>query len=364
MRSRLLSIAEAVMKQPVAPFRETAVQEHIKTFCRDRNLPVRQDKMGNLRVGWGLDSRAPALVLEAHMDHPGFVMEKDSRGHRVSAVFHGSVEKSYFKGTPVRVATADGERTGRVVTEPKDILPRGLRMKLELNGPVKRGDIGMWDVPVFRVRQDTLTARACDDLAGCAALLTCLDVLAESGARPNVEALFTVAEEAGLHGALYVCRQGRLPRNAVVVSIETSREWAQARRGDGVVARVGDRGRVFDPPVTQFIMEMAGKLADRIPGFKVQRKLMDGGTCESSVYQAFGYKTGAVCVPLGNYHNRDFARGRIAAERVSIADLTALAHLLVGMSENLGELNRALNPKKPRYREQRGPLGERFMVKA
>ena len=363
MRKSLLSIAEPLMRLPTAPFREEAVRAHIREFCQARGMTVRQDAMGNLMADWGLRAASPTLVLEAHMDHPGFIMEKDSRRNRTSAVFYGRVEENYFPGSPVRVFTADGERTGHVVGRPVALSPRGLRVALTLNGPVKRGDLGMWNVPAFRVNGDTLAARVCDDLAGCAALLTCLDRLARKKRRPNVMALFTVAEEAGLNGAIYVCRKKALSTNAIIVSIETSREWPHARRGGGVVVRVGDIGAVFDPRVTRFMMHAAETVARQDRAFKVQRKLMDGGTCESSVYQAFGYATGAVCVPLGNYHNRNFARGRIAAERISVSDLMSMTRLFIGMADGLSELGRFLHPPRPVYREKRSLLGERFMVK-
>lgn len=218
MRERLLAIAEPLMRLPTAPFREEAVRTHIRDFCRARGMAVRQDAMGNLMADWGLRAAAPTLVLEAHMDHPGFI-------------------------------------------------------------------------------------------------------------------------------------------------IETSREWPHARRGDGVVVRVGDVGAVFDPRVTRFMMHAAETVARHDRAFKVQRKLMDGGTCESSVYQAFGHATGAVCIPLGNYHNRNFARGRIAAERISIPDLVSMTQLFVGMAERMTDLGRFLYPPRPVYREIRGPLGERFMAK-
>ena len=54
---------------------------------------------------------------------------------------------------------------------------------------------------------------------------------------------------------------------------------------------------------------------------------MSGGTCEATAFTAFGYETGALAVPLGNYHNVD-PDGCLAAEYVSPRDLTNLALLL------------------------------------
>ena len=62
--------------------------------------------------------------------------------------------------------------------------------------------------------------------------------------------------------------------------------------------------------------------------FRWQRKLMDGGTCEGTAFQAYGYRVGALCVPLLNYHNMG-ENGRIAAEAVSLSDLTNLVRWML-----------------------------------
>ena len=74
----------------------------------------------------------------------------------------------------------------------------------------------------------------------------------------------------------------------------------------------------------------------------------------------FGYAAAAACVPLGNYHNRDFRRGRIAAERVSVSDLVNLVKLFVAMVKRSGELNDFVRERAPVYREERRDLGERL----
>ncbi len=143
--------------------------------------------------------------------------------------------------------------------------------------------------------------------------------------------LFTVAEEAGCSGAKRLALGGRIPKKAHIVAIETSRELPTARIGDGVVIRVGDSRSIFSPAMTRFMEHVAGPLRRHSPDFRVQRKLMDGGSCEGSVYHAFGYTCGAACVPLGNYHNRDYRRKRIAAEYVSVDDLVNMVRLFAGM---------------------------------
>ena len=104
---------------------------------------------------------------------------------------------------------------------------------------------------------------------------------------------------------------------------------------EGVVVRVGDKASVFDPGLTAEIWAIAEH-----EGIPSQRCLMSGGTCEGSAYQAFGYKTAALCVPLGNYHNCAIDGG-IAPEYVSIADTVAMARLCFAIASGTSDFDPA-----------------------
>ena len=45
---------------------------------------------------------------------------------------------------------------------------------------------------------------------------------------------------------------------------------------------------------------------------------MPGGTCEATVYDAYGYTAAAVCIPLGNYHNMDRGKKKIGPEYIDV----------------------------------------------
>src|SRR5580693_2576414 len=62
---------------------------------------------------------------------------------------------------------------------------------------------------------------------------------------------------------------------------------------------------------------------------------MSGGSCEGTAFQTFGYRTGALCIALGNYHNcaQD---DRIETEYVSLSDLTDLVELCVAIAQDKG----------------------------
>src|SRR6202011_3112787 len=116
---------------------------------------------------------------------------------------------------------------------------------------------------------------------------------------------------------------GIVPHTVTVISLETSSEkGGPAKMGEGVVVRVGDKTSIFDAAATASLLQIAK--AAEIP---VQRCLMSGGTCEATAYQLYGYRCGALCVALGNYHNCG-PDTQIAAEFVSVEDVTGMVRLM------------------------------------
>ena len=360
LQKKILEIAEAVLNCPTAPYREQILRKYIKAFCKERAIAVRQDEMGNLITTYGTQYGKEVLAFEAHMDHPGFIVEEDSKNKKASAVFYGGVEKDYFKNAKVRVFSDRRQVSGQIIKikfERKKFIKR---VWLKFEDEVKRGDLAMWDLPAFKVRRGKLYSRACDDCVGCAALLCLFDGLVQKGIKKKVSGIFTVAEEAGLHGAKFLCTNKEISRQTAIITIETSMQLPGAELGDGVVVRVGDLQNVFNPDVTEFIRASAKRIKREDKMFCYQRKLMDAGTCESSIYQDFGYLTGAVCIPLANYHNRNSKSKKIEAEYVSIADLVNLVKLLAGLVEDSSQFKKLMKTTSPKYISWRRSLGERF----
>lgn len=120
--------------------------------------------------------------------------------------------------------------------------------------------------------------------------------------------------------------------------------------GDGVIVRVGDRTSVFDSAGTARLLDIAK--AAEIPHL---RALMQGGTCEATAYALYGYRTVAMCVALGNYHNCG-PNNRIAPEYVSITDAVAMADLCIAASRSkpsdpLAALRKRLEKRMREYKK-------------
>lgn len=347
----LATLARAVLTRPAVSYLEHHVRDYIREFATDRNLEYAEDRYGNAYVAYRRGAVRRPLVLGAHMDHPGFVIE-GVRGRRLDLVFRGGLSAEYGTGEAVRLyGAATGEPTGRAVIETVTAANgriAGARARLE-EGTAAAGDMALWDVTPFSRRGDLILARQCDDLGGCIAVLSTLDRLAATRAAAHVIGLFTRAEEDGLRGAAVVGRERLLPENAIVLAIETSSmAGGRAEQGGGPIVRVGDAIHVFSPKVTQWMTALAQELRTEDPAFAFQRKLMDGGVTEATAYDLYGYETGAACVALGNYHNAG-PKNRVAAETIHLGDLEGLARLCVRMAETTPRFDSYLPGLRKRF---------------
>ena len=342
-RTLVCGLAERLMRQPAAPYFEDATRTEALRFCVEHGLPAAMDTFGNVFVRLNRAPRQRPLVLAAHLDHPGFAVERRLGPRRFVLQFNGRVADAYFrKGARVRL------QPGHV---PACLVRRlrGEERRFEFeaqSAPEVAPVFAVWDLEEFVLRKDRIHGRACDDLIGCAAVLATLRGLQQRRANVNVIGVLSRAEEVGFQGALTIAAEGSLPKEALVVSLETSKELPGVRMGGGVILRVGDKASTFDSASSRFLEEVATELVARSKGFAFQRALMGGGTCEATAYQEFGYTSAALCVALGNYHNSG-PRARIAAEFVSVQDVSGMVDLLVAVAQAMPRFG-ALTGKLPR----------------
>ena len=310
---------------PTAPFAEHKVIEYIERFCGKRkHLKLTRDRAGNVLVRVRIGRRVVRrpVCITAHLDHPGFVADRMTGEGRLRAFWRGGVPRQYFVGAKVRF-DVDGEWVHGVI---RSVTPREKRRNrvdtavVEVPRDVPTGAVGMWDLPDPIVRGTRIYARGCDDLAGASAMLCAIDELVRYGKSCDAYFLFTRAEEVGFVGAIVACRLKTIPAKCFVVAMETSSERPFAKMGDGPILRVGDKASTFTHAATAYCHRIARELARADKRFKYQRKLMDGGTCESSAYCTLGYEATGLCVALGNYHNVDAKRKKLAPEYIDLDD--------------------------------------------
>ena len=369
-RRRYVRWLEQVTSIPTAAGREHLVIAWVRQWAAARrDLVLQEDKAGNLfitmkrgRPPRKAGRRTSPVFITAHLDHPAFVVRAVRPNGTIDMDFRGGVHDPYFRNAVVDLFSASSGRpvaSARVlrldsaakpfkrVTAKLVNSPLGDNSSLGTTAVIRSGDIGRWAFqPTLRrsiIKNGLLRAPACDDLAAVAAALAVLDELRRRPGARHVGVLLTRAEEIGFVGALAACKAKSLPRNARLICLENSRSFPESPIGAGPVLRVGDKSSVFGPELTNRLADVMNDHVSSHPGFKWQRKLMAGGTCEATAFSAFGRRSTCICLPLGNYHNMVDIDGvmagrrpaRLGPEIISIADYLGLIDMLVVCVMNL-----------------------------
>lgn len=332
--SKWISILKSLCSVPTAPFAEQAVMQFVEQFLAERpKLRLSRDRSGNLLVTLRGNSKLPRWVFTAHMDHPGFVARKMLDARTLQADFRGGVEASYFKGSKVRFFDGDRAIPATVMRVDLDRDKRPCGAKLRVSQAVGREVPGMWDQGEGRVVGRKFLSRVCDDLAGAAAALAMIDELSRKPSKAPIAVLLTRAEEEGFIGAIAASIEPQLLKKSDrIIAIETSAAQPYAPQGNGAIIRVGDRTSIFNSGLTYFISQAAIDLAKKDRSFAYQRALMPGGTCEATVYDAYGFAAASICIALGNYHNMDKARKKIAPEHIDLNDWRNMVKLFIAVA--------------------------------
>jgi endoglucanase len=263
------------------------------------------------------------------------VIKPDGERHRARVMPIGEEERRPVGSERVRLARL----------ETSVVIPSNATMQV------------VFDLPDFEFYEGLIRARALDDLAGCAAIVSALKRLAGDDIETAVYGVFTRAEEDGLIGARAMAAAGTLPPETIVVSVEASAVIPGVAQGAGPIIRTGDRTYTFDAGAEQVLVQAAKGLVEDRGEFRWQRALMGGGTCEATAFAVHGYRTTGIALPLGNYHNATASiadpEGRIDAEYIAASDYLGGVDLIerAAITANTGE-----NPLAERLRQV--PPGE------
>jgi putative aminopeptidase FrvX len=367
--TRWIKLAVDLLRLPTSPFHEHNVMLAIWRYARNHGFEVHADAVGNLVVDYvpesGVAADRPRVLFTAHMDHVGFwavemIGERKLRAHWMGRfpeeLLLGAKVMFWTGGKPLSEIAPEllpdaademrigGRRVGGVVRTICGYNAEGdvAEVEIEIDEPVMPGSVGMWDLPDPDHRDGRLYARGIDDVAGAASLLSLLDDMKRTACTNPVRCLFTRAEEGGFFGSIHYCRESlsRQPGRDIVISVETSKALENAPLGRGPIVRVGDRHSVFEPELIAWSSRCAESIGADDASFSWQRRLMDGGTCESSVFQAWTGRAGALCIALGNYHNFNVEEKRIDLEYIDLSDfgnLVRLMRTMVDRSDDAGD---------------------------
>ncbi len=349
-KMRFTSIAQPLVSCPTAPFHEHFALAQIYEFARSRPaLKLSQDEHGNLLLLYnGTKKNDARLIATAHLDHPGLLWKENLTDRQFIFELFGGVNTTLLKKQHVLIYhLVKGCKQKAIKVQIVDVQvdpPQRTRVVLETQRSIAQtpalGTFATWNLPAWAVRGNRLHARVCDDLVGAVVGLAFLDELQRKRVKTRAGLLLTRGEEIGFVGVLAAIKGGRLDPDALYINIECSSIKAGAVMGAGPVIRVGDRIHIFDPSASAALVAVAEEMAQKKSAFTFQRRLMDSGACEATALFQAGFRTGAVALPLGNYHND--GGDQLRAEVIDLSDAQNLVDLFVQLSSTPGGIDAAL----------------------
>ena len=333
---------------PTAAGQEHRVVAWIERWvAAQQGLRLKRDRFGNLLVTQTRSSSKKPIYITAHLDHPAFVVRKQIDEQHLEMEFRGGVNDAYFVDAKIEVFDNEDNRYVGTITSLNSKAKPFKRVIVKLHkgvaGILIQNDIARWKINPPVVKNGLLHAPACDDLAGVAAAISALDSIKRLRGLGHVGVLLTRAEEIGFVGAIAAAKNRSIQKSSRLLCLETSRSYPESPIGGGPILRVGDKTSVFGPELTNAVANIMSTQKK----FVWQRKLMPGGTCESTAFCEYGYLSTCMCLALGNYHNQKDIDGvlqknksaKVAPEIISVSDYHGLVKMLTIVCLNLDKPN-------------------------
>ena len=308
-----------------------------------------RDRFGNrIFTRQGRD-HAPVILLAAHADEVGFMVQSVHPKGYLALLPLGSWDPPAAIGMPVQVKSRTGLLNGIIGSVPphhrlaeKEVKPpRWEDIWLDLgarSAEEVRESLGVFPgdrvqpFPVFHRVADgrVLMGKAWDDRVGCALLAELLLHTRETDCPNSLKGVVTVQEEVGLRGAQVLA--GQLEADVLIVlegapadDFPGSLSWQdQGAMGKGVQIRSSDVTMLANPGLRDFLVTMAAE--EKIPYQVAVRR--SGGTDGGPLHRAGSGIPGIVLsVPVRYAHN--------GAGLIDLEDYEACLRLLVSAVSHL-----------------------------
>ncbi len=275
-----------------------------------------KDSIGNVFIfKRGEKSPASPKMICAHMDEVGLIVKSITEDGYLKFGFIGGVDRRVVIGKRVLVrgkypgligvkavhlSTKDERKS---VPKTSDLyIDIGAKSKAQAEKLVKLGDFAVFDSDCYTFGDGFVKARAIDDRAGCAIMLT---VLKES-LPYDTWFVFTVQEEVGLRGAT-VAANRIAPSSALVLEGTTAADIPDMRGANevcnlnsGPVIGCMDRGTIYDKEYFAKLCAIADE--NNIP-WQI-KKFVSGGTDAGIIHKSGdGVRVASISVPVRYIHS-------------------------------------------------------------
>lgn len=310
----LITLLEELCQLPGPSGDEGPVRECILRHI-DGHAEYRIDPLGNIIADKrGCKRAARKIMVDAHMDEVGLVVTGITTDGFLRFDTLGGIDPRVLLGRRVLL----GETAGVIGCVPVHLLPADQRnsmpgigdMAIDIGAAdredalsaVSLGDTAVFDSPFVRFGDGMIKAKAIDDRAGCAILISLL-----CGDVPyDFTATFTVQEENGLVGAR-AAAYSVAPDAAIVLESTTAadlsgvpEESRVCRVGQGPVVSMMDLRTIYDRSLTGLALDIADK--DKIP-CQVKQAVAGGNNAGAIHASRGGVRTVSLSLPCRYLHS-------------------------------------------------------------
>lgn len=317
---------------PTAPFHEQHILSKLNILSYDFSfndaVTITQDSQSNLVLNYKNSDVDKHLIYLAHVDHPGFHLTKQD-DYLYSARVLGYLNPDLILNSKLNLYSDNASSKGVVIGKSgKDYLVLSENIDdfsfatLSLNPLVVDSFI---DAPII------------DNYASVALSLSVFERVVEQSLPVNLSIYFTVAEEIGFIGANYALKQLN-KSNSLVYSIEAS----SCLNKDGSFLIPPDSGvviRTGDNLVKRFSKQAITLAKDSAFGINHVVANMVNGGCESSLFYLNNFITGAIAMPLLNWHNNDLKSSCFVNEKLYLDSFFACEQLLFSIADHFCNFN-------------------------
>ena len=268
----------SLVKELCAATGPSSYEEEIRALIRSKAEPyadsIRVDALGNLIVfKKGAKATGNKLMLCAHMDEVGLIIQSITDAGYLRFKFLGGVDRRVVIGKPVwigekRIPGIIGLKAYHLVSEEEEkkvpkledlYIDIGARSREEAEAMVELGDFGVFSNECVEFGSGFLKAKAIDDRVGCAVLLKLL----EQDLPMDCNFVFTVQEEVGTRGA-FGAAFSITPEIAVIFEGTTAADspaLPEHKRvcwpGKGPVLSLVDGGTIYDRELFELLRATA-----------------------------------------------------------------------------------------------------------
>lgn len=316
-------ILKELVEIPGIPSHEHKVRDYILNKLKGSRAELTVTNLGCIVARFKGSSSEPAVMLDAHMDEVGYVVQYIENSGFLKITNYGGIDPRVAPNQVMEVHSSNGKVYKGVIgilpphvtgaKEPTVIPLENLSLDCGFKSieEVKKAGIRVGSQVTFEhkfveLENDRFSTKAIDDRLGCTALIMIADFLNKEKTKRDIVLSFSVQEEGGLRGAGSVTEYVK-PEYALAVEATTACDMdgvANSKQitklGEGIAFTPADNHIFVNPDMLDFLIKIAEenkiKYQIKTPKF--------GGTNAGAIHQAsVGVKTGVVAVPTRYLHS-------------------------------------------------------------